>query len=187
MIKYKDITMPEELYFYMKNFNYGYLTKENKIIYEKNPTCNNYWYDKYILQDTNDLINTKTGNCFDQTEFARTWFENNNYKVKSFHDQIDNHPTFSHSFIIFKDIRCENIYSWFETTWNKYRGIHSFSNSYDAIKYNYDIYAKEIENNKLNIDNISIIEFTTPKKHSTIKEYNENIKAGKILTLNRNR
>ena len=183
MIKYEEITIPEELYFYMVNFKYGYLTKSGKIISEKNAICNEFWYNNYILQDTDDLIKTQTGNCFDQTEFARTWLKNNNYIVKTFHERVNDYPSLSHSFLIYKDFRYDNTYSWFETTWKDYEGIHSENTIEKLLERNYKEYERELQYRGVcTKKNISLIEFSAPKNHSTVKDYMDNLKKGKILT-----
>lgn len=184
MVTYQDVKMPEELYFYMRNFKYGYLTKEHKVIAENKPNCNDYWYKNYILQSTSDLIRTQTGNCFDQTEFARSWFEENNYEVMTFHEQIKNHINLSHSFVIFKDKRFNNRYSWFEIAWKRHAGIKSNNNLYDLLRYNYKLYLEELSKNGITSqEDILLFKFNTPKKHSTIYEYLNNISKGKKLSL----
>lgn len=186
MISFEEVTIPEELHLYMYNFNYGYLTKDKRIIFEEEPLCNDYWYDNYILQDADDLIETQTGNCFDQTEFARTWFEKNNYKVFTFHEQIRNRLDYSHSFLAYYDQKT-NTYNWFETTWKKYQGIKKYKNLDALLRHQYYLYLETLHKNGIiEGPNIIVANFQKPKKHSTVEEYINNINKGKKLDLRRN-
>ena len=185
MIEYKDINLPEELYFYMRTIKYGYLTKDRIIIPEKKAICNSYWYNNYILQDTNDLIITKTGNCFDQTEFARTWFINHNYEVKTYHIQGNKGIKKSHSFIVYKDKFNKNSWNWFEMAWKSHEGIHSYSSLKRLLKHHSQLYKEEL--NTDNIRTITIWEFPPPNRHSTINNYINNLNKGKKLILKENR
>ena len=81
-LEYEEIKTPEELLGWMSQINYGYQGK-TKLHYWDEEDFNEVWFDEYILEEPNDLIKTKVGNCWDQTEFEREWFIKNNYKTKT--------------------------------------------------------------------------------------------------------
>ena len=73
-MEYKNIKTPDELLKFMDtNISYGYLGNDGIIYKPDTPNFNDYWYDKYILSTTEDILKTGVGNCFDQTEFEREW------------------------------------------------------------------------------------------------------------------
>ena len=172
----------------MKTIRYGYLTKDKKIIVEKTPIYNIFWYNNYILQDSNELNITKTGNCFDQTEFARNWFINNNYEVKAFNIQANDLINTSHSFVAYKDKISKDKWNWFEIAWKNQRGIHSYNSLKELLINNYKLYMEELKNKEIKtLEKITLYSFPIPKKHSTINKYITNLKKGKKLVLKENR
>ena len=57
---------------------------------------NDNWYNECTIQDGNSLLQTRYGTCYDQVEFARKWFLENNYEVFTFFSKYHNH-----SFLIY--------------------------------------------------------------------------------------
>ena len=89
-----------------KNISYGYLGKNNKIYMPNDPNFDKDWLDNYILETPYDILSTKVGNCWDQVEFERNWFENNNYEYKTIYNQVllnydNSYPT--HTFLVYKE------------------------------------------------------------------------------------
>lgn len=71
---YEEIKTPEELLEWMKNITYGYKGKTKYHKYTEED-FNEVWFDEYLLSEPSDVINSKIGNCWDQTELERHWFE----------------------------------------------------------------------------------------------------------------
>ena len=124
----EKIKTPEELLVFMsENIKYGYLGRDGRIYYPDDIDFNNNWYNEYILENKNDVLNNLCGNCWDQVEFERYWFISHNYKVKTIFEMVNldydnNYP--SHAFLIFYK---ENNWCWFENADFNNRGIHSFN------------------------------------------------------------
>ena len=116
-----DIKNPEELLNFMSNkINYGYLGKNDD-------NFNLDWYEQYILENKDDILNNLYGNCWDQVELERDWFLKNGYEIKTIFEMVkldyDNiYP--SHSFLVYKDNNC---WFWFENSDFNNRGIHKFN------------------------------------------------------------
>lgn len=143
MMNYKNISTPKELLDYMSNnIKYGFVD-ENGMIYN-NPDSNDWkenWYDKCIVQDGLGLLNTKYGICWDQVELERKWFEENKYKYKTLFLWFDiyNSDLPTHTFLIYE---YETKFYWFENSFEKYRGIHSFNSEKELID---DVKNKQLE------------------------------------------
>lgn len=70
------IDSPYELLNFMsKNINYGYLGKSVRVYHYDDIDFNDNWFDDYILESKEDILNTLYGNCWDQVELERYWFE----------------------------------------------------------------------------------------------------------------
>ena len=186
MIKYENIKVPEELYFYMMlGIKYGYLTKNRDIIVNDRIMFNNdFIYNNYMLQDNDDLLKYKIGICYDQVEFARCWFVNNNYDVITYYGQMGNNVKNSHSFIAYKDKEIGNTWNWFETTWGNQMGIHRYKDLDELFRASVSLYMNEVSRDRSFLKNdLFLYSFDAPKRHSSLKEYITNVNRGKKLSL----
>lgn len=174
-MEYKDIKTPDELLKFMNtNISYGYLGNDGKIYKIDTTNFNDCWYDKYILSTTEDILKTGVGNCFDQTEFEREWFINNNYEIKVFYHMV-NLPYVNnysaHSFLVYKK---GDKWCFFEHAWEELRGIHEFDTLGELLKFEYNKNYKELKKQNIRDDELSyfeIREIDKPKPHLSAKEY----------------
>ena len=175
-----NIKTPIELLNFMSsNISYGYLGKDNIYYYS-----NSDWYNKYILQNSKELLNNLCGNCFDQVEFEREWFLKNKYEIKTIFEMVkleyDNiYP--AHSFLVYKD---NDYWYWFENADFNNRGIHKFNTFTDLINYQYLKYVDFLKTLNIKDDEINkiiITEFDKPKEHICAKEYLEHAINSKLL------
>lgn len=174
---FTNIKTPKELNEYMnKNISYGYLGKNNKIYMPNDPNFDKDWLDNYILETPYDILSTKVGNCFDQVEFERNWFENNNYEYKTIYNQVllnydNSYPT--HTFLVYKE---NNKWYYFENAWEDMKGIHEFNTLEELLEYEYNKYIeflKEFNITDEEIEKIKYFEYSKPKEHISAKEYIE--------------
>lgn len=155
-MQYNDIKTPQELYQFMKeNIIYGFVSDYNYLPYTRDCLNDNNLYDRlilesYFLQTPQEVLNTKHAICFDQVEFARTWFLNNGYRVYTFFVKGHNH-----CILIYED---NNKFYFFERTLKKIIGIHEFSTLEEAI-YFYKL--KESIFCNIDINDIEIYEYDT--------------------------
>ena len=179
---FNKISTPLELLEFMSsNINYGYLGK-NGIIYN---CINEKWFDEYLLQNEDKLLETLHGNCWDQVELERYWFENNGYEVKTIYEMVDlnyknQYPT--HSFLIFKDK--ENNWCWFECSDIKNKGIHKFNSINELLKYQYNKYIDILKEFNINDDELKRIilrEFEKPKINLSAHDYIEFVMESRII------
>ncbi len=173
--EYKKIQNPEELLDFMnKNINYGYLSKNDKIYHQDDPNFDKDWYNNYILESTEDILNTKVGNCFDQVEFEREWFLKHNYEIKVFFHIINlsyDNPYPTHTFLTYK---YNNKFYWFENAWNELKGIHEFDTMEELLNFEYEENVKNLKRFNIKDEELKcfkINEIKIPKKHITAKEY----------------
>ena len=179
-----NINKPEELLDYMSNIKYGYLGKNGKIYYQDDSNFNKDWFNQYVLENKEEFINNQCGTCFDQVEFERDWFINNNYSVKTFYEMVlldydNNYPT--HSFLIYKD---NNKWCWFENADYNNRGIHKFDKLEELLEYQYNKYIELLKTfniSKEEINKIIITEFLKPKDNISAKEYIEYVTDSKRI------
>ena len=146
------------------------MSKDSKIHHFYDQDFNDDWYNKYILQSAEEVINNKVGNCWDQVELERQWFEENGYIVKTFYEMIkldyeNIYPT--HSFLVFKDKENDNWY-WFENADFNNRGIHKFDNIDSLLKYQIDKYMELLRTfniKDIELEHFIITKFEKPKKN----------------------
>ena len=183
-----DIKTPEELLNFMSNnINYGYLGRSGRVYHYNDSDFDESWYSEYILESSIDLFKNLYGNCFDQVEFERDWFINNNYDVKTIYEMVkldykNDYPT--HSFLVFKNKNGK--WCWFENADFNNRGIHEFNSFADLIKYQYNKYLKFLRTFNISDDEIrSIImtEFNKPKSHISASEYLNHVTSSKSINL----
>lgn len=170
------INSPYELLNFMsKNITYGYLGKSGRVYHWNDADFDDEWFDDYILQSEEDILRTLSGNCWDQVELERYWFDKNNYEIKTIYQMVkldynNNYPT--HSFLIFRDK--EGLWNWFENSDSENRGIHQFLSFDELLKYQYNKYLKLLRNLNISDDEINKIiftEFTKPKSNITAADY----------------
>ena len=185
-MKYENIKMPEELLKFMdENISYGYLDKNGKIHRIQDKDFNEDWFNLYRLENNQDVLNTKVGNCFDQVEFERTWFINNGYEIKTIFEMVlldYENPYPMHSFLAYKEY---NKWYLFEHADFANKGIRGFNNILDLINYQlytYKIFLKKdfkIKDEEL--EKIYMSYFEEPKNHANEEEYIEFVTRGKNI------
>lgn len=182
----KEINTPEELLSFMKeNIDYGYLGKNGKIYYKEDKEFDSKWYNEYILETPNQVLNNLCGNCFDQVEFEREWFEKHKYEVKTIFEMVkleykNDYPT--HSYLVYKDEN--NKWNWFENADFINRGIHTFNTYEELIEYQYSRYLCSLKTyniQKEEIEKIVITEFNKPKGNITAEKYLNHVISSKTI------
>lgn len=177
-MNYEDIKTKEELLEWMKYITYGYKGKTQYHKYDEED-FNEVWYDEYLLSEPLDIINSKIGNCWDQTELERYWFNKNNYEIKTIYEMVNLpyenlYPT--HTFLVFKDK--DNTWCWFENSDYQNRGIHIFNTLDELIKHQQEKYIellKTFEIKDEELKNIILKEYEKPKSNITAKEFIEHV------------
>lgn len=171
-----EIKTPIELFeFMVQNIEYGYLGKNGKVYHFDDEDFSVDWEEEYILENVSDILETTVGNCWDQVELQRYWFEANGYEVKTIYEMValdysNEYPT--HSFLVYKDE--ENCFNWFETSDSANCGIHKFSTLEELLAYQYARYVDQLKTfsiSKRELDAIIIREFERPSSHISAREY----------------
>ena len=182
---YDQIMNPSKLLEYMKkNIMYGYLGNDNKIYYPSDKNFNIKWFNNYILESPEEVINNMIGTCYDQVEFEREWFIKHDFEIKTFFiiaevDYANDFPT--HTYLAYKD---NDNWLWFENADYDNRGIHLYNNLDDLIV---DQYNKQklryIEKNIWfsDIDNIHVYEYEKPKYNISAKEFIDHCTSSKFV------
>ncbi len=115
----------------MDNIEYGFKDENgNNIIYDIEKWDNNF-NDFYYLQTSDELLKSKCGVCWDQTELERELFKDTKYKYETYFIYLKDEDMLpSHTFLIYQD---NNYYYWFEHSWNKYKGIHKYKTKEELL------------------------------------------------------
>ena len=173
--EYNNIKTPKELSEFMKkHITYGYLGKSGNIYHFNDEGFNEKWKDEYILENYIDVLNNKIGNCFDQVELERNWFNKNNYEFKTIYHQVmldyDN-PYPTHTFLVYKE---NESWYWFENAWEDMSGIHKFNTLDELLKYEYEENLKFLKTYNITQDEINKIqyfEYEKPNEHLSSIDY----------------
>ena len=180
-----NIKTPEELLEFMSdNIQYGYLGKKKIIYHYDDPDFNHDWYEQYILENSNDLLNSLYGTCWDQVEFERDWFLKNGYEIKTIFEivQLDydnDYPT--HTFLIYKD---NDYWCWFEHSDFNNRGIHKYNSLDELLNDQHKKYVDFLKTFNIKdeeIDKIIITEYKQPKEHLSAEAYLNYVINSKII------
>ena len=186
----KRINTPNELLEFMSaRINYGYLGKNGRVYHYDDKDFNSDWYEQYVLETDEELLNNLYGNCWDQVEFEKSWFLKNKYEIKTIFEMVvldydNNYPT--HSFLAYKDKN--NCWCWFENSDFNNRGIHRFNTYNELLKYQYKKYVSYLRTFNITekeLENIIITEFDKPKEHSSASEYLNHVIDSKKIFVNK--
>lgn len=165
----------QEIMDFMNNINYGWVDSNNQSHLEVDETFS----DIYKLQSPQEIINNKIGVCWDQVELERYYFKQTDYNIKTYflvHYDNDRCPT--HTFLVYEK---NNKYYWFEHSWQKYQGIHEYTNIKDLL---IDVRNKFITtelNNQYDEMNLVLREYERPEPGLNVQEFYKHCEQGKII------
>lgn len=115
-----------------KNITYGWLGKDKKI-YVGDKYFDTHFWSQYQLMLPQEVFTHKLGVCWDQVMFSNWVFETLDIEYKLIF--IQQFKISTHTFLIYKE---GNKWTYFETSFEKFRGIHSgFKNPEEIIKQVY--------------------------------------------------
>ena len=184
-----DIKTPEELLNFMsKNIDYGYLGKNNRVYHYNDSDFDSEWYEQYILENSEELVNNSYGNCFDQVEFERDWFLKNGYEIKTIYEMVKldyNNVYPTHSFLAYKDNDC---WFWFENADFDNRGIHKFNTFEELLNYQYEKYVEFLKTFNITneeLERIIVTDFEKPKEHISAEEYLNHVINSRQIKINK--
>ena len=184
-----DIKTPEELLNFMsKNIDYGYLGKNNRVYHYNDSDFDSEWYEQYILENSEELVNNSYGNCFDQVEFERDWFLKNGYEIKTIYEMVKldyNNVYPTHSFLSYKDNDC---WFWFENADFDNRGIHKFNTFEELLNYQYEKYVEFLKTFNITneeLERIIVTDFEKPKEHISAEEYLNHVINSRQIKINK--
>lgn len=181
----ENVSTPLELLDFMSKILYGYLGRSGHLYHYDDENFNLKWYAEYILQNYGDISKNLCGNCWDQVEFERKWFQDHGYEIKTIYEMVlldynNDYP--SHSFLIYEDEN--NKWNWFENADFANRGIHTFDTIEELLDYQYHKYLELLETYHISSDEIKKIvmtEFDKPKEKITAREYIDYVLNSKLI------
>lgn len=145
--EYQKINMPLELLKWMSsNIQYGYVTREKRIVLPNQKEYNKLWFQEYRLQSADSILKTRTATCWDQVELERDWFESHNYTFQTYFEMIalnQKNPYPTHTFLVFQDNFGK--WNWFENADFSNRGIHSFDTLEECLKKQQEKYFETLK------------------------------------------
>lgn len=118
----------QDFYTEVKNIQYGWFDKENKL-HENLKDFNG----NYIMQDIDNIMETNHAICWEMCELQRNFFNKNNIENKTIFAYLKNSKNNAcHTFSV---INCNDKWYWFEASWANKRGIHEFDSLEDILEY----------------------------------------------------
>lgn len=115
----------------MNRFKYGFLYK-GKILTDD--------YSKYQTMTVAEIDRYQCGVCWDFVNYEANWFRKNQIPFKTFFIEWNDPMTSTHTFLVYKLPEDPNYY-YFESSFEKYQGIHKVISYSDAI----DLVVKEMK------------------------------------------
>ena len=167
----------KEIYEQLNNIEYGWVDKNSVKHYKLEPALFN---ENYMLQTPEELIKSKVGVCWDQVELERFYFSKTELAFHSYDIlYIDKNKMPNHTFFVYEE---NNKYYWFEHAFDKFKGIHEFSDLksllLDVKKAFVTTELKDIcDDNFLNI-----FEYEQPKEHLNCTDFYNHFMNGKNVT-----
>lgn len=179
---FNSIKTPDELFLFMnQNIEYGIYGEDNKT-YSDNSS--NDWDDacqtKWRLADYKKMLKYKIGHCFDQTEFEREWFKNNNYEYKTifiFFKTDISYPC--HTYLVYKN-KDNDRWCWFEHSDYNNRGIHEYNSLVEAISAQMERHIEYARSLNMDINDeiincIRVYQYEQPTYGCSYDEFLDNI------------
>lgn len=173
---FKDIKTPEELMSYLdQNFKYGVIDNKGNEYYDSSSDdfqkiCDTQWK----MRSVEEMLREGVGHCYDQVEIEREWFTMMGFEIKTFwisayQEEIEN-SGFSHTYLVYKD---GEIWKLFEHSDFSNRGIYSFKNVKDAVKWQSDHQIKFAESciKPLKKYEVCIKEYCKPSLYINMQDF----------------
>lgn len=150
---------PEELLEWMDCINYGWIDKSGKVRGTGDDEDETDFYNEYRLQAPYQLVKSKVGVCWDQTELERQWFFGLHMPNPDPDPRVNGKPRLVPFFVLYLELEDgENnpshttlIYKhpgdgsgndsevyWFEHAWYDHRGIHKYDDLKSCLNDIYD-------------------------------------------------
>jgi len=123
-----------------ENIEYGYVDTWGTPQVEADDM---HFYNHYALQIPTQLLQSRLGVCWDQTEFQRACFDVLGVPHTSYYIEASEERRASHSFCV---ILIDKQLFWFENSYGRYRGIHGPFNSLQSIFKQVILYLKMEDN-----------------------------------------
>ena len=161
----------------MDNINYGFITKDNKIINDNNSKEWDNFNEYYYLQSPEELLKSKVGVCCDQVELERYLFSKYNINTKTYFiylDDLENLP--SHTFLVYQD---NNKYYWYEHSWYNQKGIHEYNNLNELLLDVKNKFISDYDNSY----KLYLYEYQKPKYHITCNEFYKYLETQKQINI----
>lgn len=175
-MNYIDINTPRELFEYMSlNMTYGFIGKNKKTYTDSSSQEWDDWATECVVQTGDEVLKTNVGTCWDQVEFERLWFKNNNYIFKTFFicykfDEPVDLPT--HTLLLFEE---NDKWYWFEHSWFVNKGIYEFNTIDEALNLIVDKHLSSTINSSkitsLTNDNIHVYTYDEIPKGLDVNSY----------------
>jgi len=120
-------------------------------------------WSRAVVQSPEQLIESKKGHCWEQTELARKLFNESNIPNETYFIDVvinDLEETQTHTFLVFQQ---DSEFYWFEHSWRKYPGIHKYNSLKELLS---DVVRKMLDEEKEKGNNREIVrirEYSAPK------------------------
>lgn len=158
----------------MDCINYGWTDKEGNI-YQNNDEFS----EKFVFQSPEEVIESKTGICWEQVELERLYFEEENIEIETYFIVYYNNNCPSHAFLIYEE---KNKYYWFEHSWEIYKGIHEYNSKDELLRDVRDKFIKIEISSQYDSKNLCIYKYNKPKYGISCIEFYKHCESGENIT-----
>lgn len=168
--------MIEEFFAIMNKIDYGFLDENGLDIASDNVSFDEH----YHLLSPDELLKKKKGVCWDQVELERKLFNDKGIDNDTYFIYLDDGQSLpSHAFLTYY---IQDKFYWFEHSWEKYGGIHEYSNIRELLL---DVKNKfVIENAKSDNDYVFVFKYDKPDYGISCSKFYEHVQKGELLNLN---
>lgn len=143
------------------------------------------------LQAPAELVKHQVGNCWDQTELQREWFERHGYRVRTYllYYYISDENCPSHSILVYEE---DGRWVWFEPmfcgTAVEYSGVHKYGSRSELLADLRRVFVLNGQQSgwlpeKLDAERWELYEYTRPKYGLTDGEFYAHCQKGKAIKL----
>lgn len=123
------LSTAQDIMSFMSNIEYGYVSNTGKRIQKIEGT---QFYNEYRLQTPQQVLTSKLGVCWDQTELERFIFSKYiKIPFKIYYLEALNKYQQTHTTLAFQE---NNKWYWFEHSWYDKRGIHEYKTEQSFLK-----------------------------------------------------
>lgn len=166
----------EKIFNDLKDIEYGWIDSNGR----KHRHITEGYFAKYRFQLPEELLKTRFGCCWETSALSKELLIKEGVPAKNYFFVIQYKNFFCHSITVFKE---NNKIYWIELSQKDYIGIHEYNSMEELMNFIVDNFDKIMHREeKINLSDIKIFEYETPKRKLNCVAFYFHCFAGKNLT-----